>query len=451
MKWTIALVSMACAAGQSFDGVWQSQGYGYVFSVQGPVLKAFEVTSTTCVAGFTARRQMVVTPGQKAAFKSKDQGLFFVRAGGANDHKRLHFDGGVSDLRIDRLPRLPAACESPTANTPIDNFEVFTRTWAEHYISFDLKHTDWDKIVRDNRPTVTARTTPVQLFDILEAMIKPFGDLHTGIAAPKLKRETKEFWRPGSDRVIKGGVDRFASRGRRMLFAVTDRAYVHGPLRKFCRGKLQFGHINDTTGYLRILSFGGYSKHEDLKALESALDAIFSDASVRALVIDVRLAFGGSDELGLAISSRLAAVEYLAYTKQARFDPVDRDKWTPGDRILVRPSARPGFRGQVVELIGPITMSAAETFTQALMGRTPHVTRIGENTQGVFSDVLDRRLPNGWSFGLPNEVYRTPKGTTFDGIGIPPDIQVAVYADEDVSAGRDPGIAKALQVLSKSQ
>jgi hypothetical protein len=307
----------------------------------------------------------------------------------------------VSDLRIDRLPRLPAACESPTANTPIDNFEVFTRTWAEHYISLDLKHTDWDRIVRDNRPKVTARTTPVQLFEVLEAMIKPFDDLHAGIAAPKLKRETKEFWRPGSDRVIKGGVDRFASRGRRILFAVTDRAYLHGPLRKFCRGKLQFGH--------------------------------------------------GSDELGLAISSRLAAVEYLAYTKQARFDPVDRDKWTTGDRILVRPSARPGFRGQVVQLIGPITMSGAETFTQALMERTPHVTRIGENTQGVFSDVLDRKLPNGWSFGLPNEVYRTPKGTTFDGIGIPPDIEVAVYADEDVSAGRDPGIAKALQVLSKSQ
>ena len=32
----------------------------------------------------------------------------------------------------------------------------------------------------------------------------------------------------------------------------------------------------------------------------------------------------------------------------------------------------------------------------ALMERRPRVTRVGENTQGVFSDVLDRRLPNGW-------------------------------------------------------
>ena len=114
---------------------------------------------------------------------------------------------------------------------------------------------------------------------------------------------------------------------------------------------------------------------------------------------------------------------------------------------MIRPSSRPGFRGPVVEMIGPLTISAGETFTQALMGRTPHVARIGENTQGVFSDVLDRRLPNGWTFSLPNEVYRTPEGTTFDVRGIPPDITVPVFADDDVEAGRDPGMAKALEIL----
>ncbi len=164
-------------------------------------------------------------------------------------------------------------------------------------------------------------------------------------------------------------------------------------------------------------------------------------------MIDVRINFGGADPYGLAIASRLANSEYLAYAKEARADPVDRNKWTPGDPSWVRPSPRPGFRGPTVELIGPLTISAGETFTQALMGRTPHVTRVGEYTQGVFSDVLVRRLPNGWRFGLPNEVFRTPERSTFDGIGITPDIAVPVFADEDVAAGRDPGMAKALQML----
>jgi C-terminal processing protease CtpA/Prc len=102
----------------------------------------------------------------------------------------------------------------------------------------------------------------------------------------------------------------------------------------------------------------------------------------------------------------------------------------------------------VVLLTGPLTISAGETFTQALMGRMPHVTRIGENTQGVYSDVLLRALPNGWVFGLPNEIYRTPSGETFDGPGIPPDRMVPVFAATDIAEGRDPAMAAALEVLA---
>ncbi|MBV9038657.1 MAG: S41 family peptidase, partial [Acidobacteriaceae bacterium] len=221
--------------------------------------------------------------------------------------------------------------------------------------------------------------------------------------------------------------------------------------RMFCRKHFQYAHIDNTTGYLRILGFGDYSRHNDLKTLESALDVIFSDSKLQALVIDTRLSFGGSDELGLAIARRLATGEYIAYVVQERADPVKRDQWTPGNSVVVQPSGRPGFRGPVVELIGPITMSAAETFTQALMGRTPHVTRIGENTQGVFCDVLDRHLPNGWTFGLPNAVYRTPEAVAFDVQGIPPDIAVPVFADADIAAGKDPSMAKAMQVLLRER
>jgi C-terminal processing protease CtpA/Prc len=214
---------------------------------------------------------------------------------------------------------------------------------------------------------------------------------------------------------------------------------------------VQYGHVNDTTGYLRILSFEGYAPKggfaAELRDLETALDTIFSDPNLKALVIDVRINDGGSDPLGLAIASRLATSPYLAYIKKARLDPVDRTKWTEGDESWVRPSTRPGFRGPVVELISPRTISAGETFTQALMGRSPHITRIGENTQGVFSDVLERTLPNGWKFGLPNEVFLTTEGSAFDGPGIPPDIHLEVFAYTELAAGKDPGMAKALEIL----
>jgi C-terminal processing protease CtpA/Prc len=280
-------------------------------------------------------------------------------------------------------------------------------------------------------------------------MIRPLGELHTGIEAPQIKRESKDSFRAGTDRIIKGGIEVFATRGRRALFAVTDSVWSHGPIRSFCNGQVQFGVSSNGVGYMRILSFGGYSKHaRDSRALESTLDRIFSDQMLKALIVDVRLSFGGDDGLGRVIASRLTDREYLAYAIQARSDPVNAGKWTSVNQVFVHPSSRPSFRGPVVELIGPITMSAAETFTQALMGRTPRVTMVGENTQGLFCDPLDRHLPNGWSYSLPNAVYRTTDERAFDVLGIPPDITARVFADDDVAARKDPAMAVALKILS---
>ena len=445
-----AFAGGAPAQSPSMDGVWRSQGYGNVFEINGSTSNTFEVTNTTCVAAGTAAVDTTPVPGRIATLRTPGGGEIFVRAGGSADHRLLHSAGSASDQRIDRLPLLPAACAHPTENTPAGNFEVFAQTWAEHYISFDLKKTDWGAVVEGSRSKVTAGTTPTELFDILAQMIAPFGDAHTFLVAPDIDRRFQSL-RPGTDRVVKGGFQAFRRSGMPALLGVTDRAYLKTPLRKFCNDQIQYGHIDEATGYLRILSFSNYATEggfaAGLAALEAALDDIFSDRALGALVIDVRINSGGADPYGLAIASRLATSEYLAYTKVARADPIDRNKWTPADPSLVRPSARPGFRGPTVELIGPLTISAGETFTQALMGRTPPIIRIGENTQGVFSDVLGRRLPNGWRFGLPNEVFRTPQGTTFDGPGIPPGVAVPVFADEDVAAGKDPGVARALEIL----
>jgi hypothetical protein len=450
----LCALAPAALAAQSLDGIWRSQGYGYVFEIRGRSLSAWEVTAGTCVKSLTATGDSAAVPGREATFRTRDGNVFFVRAGGSKDFHLLHYDGSASDMRIDRIAAIPPVCTPPTTDTPANNFEVFTRTWAEHYILFDQKHVDWAALTQANRAKVSDSTTPAQLFDIMEGMIKPLDDAHTSISASALNRRFGGL-RSGTDGVIRayGGFPGFRKDGMPKLLALTEK-YLAAPIRKWCNDQVQYGHLTDSTGYLRIISFSGYGPERTfasgLNALEAALDTIFSDPKLKALVIDVRINFGGADPYGLAIAARLATGEYLAYTKEARADPADRNKWTPGDPSTVRPSSRPGFRGPVVELIGGLTISAGETFTQAMMGRTPHITRVGENTQGVFSDVLGRSLPNGWRFGLPNEVFRAPDGKTFDGMGIPPDVAVAVFADADMAAGRDPALEKELAILAKN-
>ena len=440
-------------ASPGLTGVWKSDGYGFVFVGNGDTIQTYEVTQTTCVPTITTLTRRADTMAHAEAVYVDGYRVFLLRATPDSNEKHLQIDGTASHMVIHRIAARPATCDQPTPDTPAGNFEVFALTWAEHYISFDAKGADWAAVVATARAKVTPATKPEALFEILQGMISPLEDAHTRIRAGPIKRGYQGF-RRGTDRLIKHGVRDFMTKDLPLVLAVTD-SRLQGPLQKWCNEQVQYGRLDDATGYLRILSEQGYTKDGDfssgLVALEAALDTIFSDPRLKGLVIDVRINFGGMDPYGLALASRLATTGYVAYSKQARIDPVDRTRWTPGQPSFVRPSTRPGFRGPVVVLTGPLTISAGETMTQALMGRSPRVLRIGESTQGVFSDVLRRTLPNGWSFGLPNEVFRSPEGKTFDGAGIPPDIEVPVFAANDLAAGRDPGLERALIELYRNR
>jgi hypothetical protein len=260
----IAIVAAfaGCVYAQSLDGVWQSRESGAVYEIRGAVLTAFELTSRTCVKSFTARRPA----GKPARFQERGGDTFFVSPVAGRDSLLFHSEGDLGGIAFDRLPALPALCREPAPDTPENNFEVFVRTFAEHYVSFDRRGIDWEGVIMENRPKIGSGTAPSQLFDILASMIRPLADLHTGIEAKKLKREFDPPLRPGTERVTKGSIERFAKRGRRELFAVTDRAYLRGPIRKLCNGQLGFGWAGDGIGYLRILGFGNYSRHGGAKA-----------------------------------------------------------------------------------------------------------------------------------------------------------------------------------------
>jgi C-terminal processing protease CtpA/Prc len=167
------------------------------------------------------------------------------------------------------------------------------------------------------------------------------------------------------------------------------------------------------------------------------------------LIVDVRVNTGGADPFCLAIAARLTGVKYLAYSKVTRNNWSGPLRFTDPQPVWVDRATRPGYRGRVVLLFGPDTLSGGETFAMALMGRKPRVTFLGENTQGVFSDVVGRKLPNGWTFGVPNEQYLTATEKSFDGQGVPPDTHVSVFPKADLKSGRDGALEKAVEALHK--
>jgi hypothetical protein len=428
---------------EALDGVWRSEGYGLLLEVDSKRLRAFETTAISCIPTWTAVRVEAKEAAVEAVFQFEGAPLkIYVWAGPGPDSRYFGSRGAASRWLCHRLPQRPDLTRKP-ADTPLANFDVFWTTFAEHYPFFELRGVDWKAVRAKSRPKVTAETKPEELFAILKEMIEPLHDAHTFLGARSI---SKQFHGERPDPQHLGPKD--FERASEII-----KKYIRGELHSACNGKLSFGLLEDSVGYLRISGFGRYTATPDFdqtgEALQKALDDALRDASKwRGLVVDVRINGGGSDVLGVTVASRLATQEYLAFAKKARSDPDDPSKFTPLQETRVRVSERPHFGGKVVLLTSQHSVSAAETFTMALMGRKPAVTRLGENTQGVFSDVLGRTLPNGWRFGLPNEIFLTESGQAFDGPGIPPHVAVPVFPRDDLEKGRDSALEKALRLLA---
>ncbi|HXB57538.1 MAG TPA: S41 family peptidase [Vicinamibacteria bacterium] len=443
----LIIVSSAIASrDQTLDGEWLSDGYGHLAEVKGSEISLFEVTPISCLVleAFTLKAEPVDPRGTR--FVSKG-GMLFLAPGPDRDSEWFHSPDAASRVLFRRAAARPEVCDRPAKNDPLTSFNIFAATLAAHHGFLRHRGVDWPALTQTYRAKVDARTTPDELFDIFKAMIEPLHDMHTFIRAPTLKREFGGK-RPGTLTLF------FSAAEEARTIEILETHYLAGRLRAWCNRHLRYARSKTGLGYLRIDALQGYAAggfDEGGRALEAALDEILEDArGVKGLIVDVRLNRGGADPYGLQVAGRLTDEPYVAFVKRARNDAQDAERWTAPQPSTVRVSGGPRFLGKVVELIGPDTVSGGETFTMALMGRKPHVIRIGENTQGVYSDVLERSLPNGWQFGLPNEMFLTEQGIHFEARGVPPDIRVPVFPQSDLASGRDGAVERAIETLQAS-
>ncbi|MCX4782797.1 S41 family peptidase [Streptomyces sp. NBC_01264] len=427
-------------------GIWQLDGYGTVLRAESGRLQEYQVTGISCLPGASARR--LPGGGSSAAFRyaTEDGEVLTVRPGS------VRVDGSVGDRATRRLTSLPERCreaqEPGPAADPVATFDVFWQTFAENYPFFAAKGVDWNAVRASHRPRVHAGTTEDELFAVFEEILAPlhdahvhlsdgadrfFGEVRPGTVMPTLELETR----------VKAYIQEVALGGR-------------AP-QEFAQGRISYADLPDGRGYLRLSGFGGYTGSGDFASesaeLDRVLESVFTaerTARLRGLVIDLRINGGGSDELGLRLAARLTDRPYFAYAKRVRNDPADATRFTRPHPLYVQPARGPRYTGPVAVLTGGSTVSAGETFTQALLERPGRTVRIGEPTQGVFSDVLGRSLPNGWELGLPNEQFLTRTGKTFDGPGIPVDVTTPVFTQEEFDAHRDSAFAAALRRLPRA-
>lgn len=417
-------------------------GYGTVLSLGHGTYQEYQTTAVSCLKGDTARQ---TGPGTYTAGGD----VLTVRLGRDRDHATLGAASAVGHRRLVRVPALPAACTHPTPKDPLTSFDVFWQSYEENYPFFAAKGIDWRAVRDEYRPQVHRDTARAELFDIFSRMVRPLYDAH--VAVQDGDRVFAEG-RPGTE--VPG--EELDAKVKKFIEA---RDLANAPYRRdFANGRITYADLpgGGRLGYLRISGFGGYLPDENasyaaqLAELDRALNTVLTPQRSRhlhGLIIDLRINGGGSDALGIHIAERLTDAPYIAYAKRARNDPADPNRHTRPEPIPVLPAHAPRYTGPVAVLTGGSTVSAGETFTQALIDRPGRMLRIGQPTQGVFSDVMQRELPNGMTTWLPNEEYLTDSGRTFDGTGIPPEVRVPVFTKEEFAAGRDSGFDRAVAVL----
>ncbi|WP_053656252.1 S41 family peptidase [Streptomyces sp. MMG1121] len=424
------------------DGVWRMDGYGTVLVIGGGVLQEYQTTSVSCLKGDTSPQ---TGPG---TYLTTDGTVLSLRTDRDRDHATLAADSSVGHRHLRRLPALPADCTRPAATDPRTAFDIFWQTFEDNYPFFAAKGIDWHAVRDRCRPLVHEDTTKDQLFGILGQMVRPLYDAHVTV------RDGDRFFgqgRPGT-KVPSPQLD---AKAKEFIIArdLGDAAHRQD----FGAGRITYADLPDDLGYLRISGFGGYAGEDapytaEQAELDRALNTVLTPARaerLKGLVIDLRINGGGADSLGIRIAQRLTGTPYTAYAKRVRNDPAHPTRFTHPEPVPVVPADAPRYTGPVAVLTGGSTVSAGETFTQALMDRPGRTVRIGQPTQGVFSDVMERRLPDDLAFGLPDEEFLTRTGRTFDGTGIPPQLIEPVFTKEEFAKNRDSAFDRAVNLLGQ--
>jgi C-terminal processing protease CtpA/Prc len=182
----------------------------------------------------------------------------------------------------------------------------------------------------------------------------------------------------------------------------------------------------------------------ELSDLQPVLDQVFNELkNCGSMVVDVRFNLGGSDRLALEIAGRFTPSTRVGWKFSAR----NGNGFAREQVVMQKPTGTYTFTKPTVVLTSIVTSSAAEVFT-LMMRQLPGVKTMGESTNGIFSTVLPKELPNGWLITLSNEVLIDARGQVFEGTGIPADVPAPFPSKGDRDNGTDPGIEKAMYWLT---
>jgi len=449
------------------DGVWEQIGYGRIIEIKSGNIIVYDVSKVSCSLSFTEKLEEI---GQITKVNKKS----------------LRIVDGINIYELKRLQTLPDLCinNKENQNDPLHNFDALWHSFNENYAYFETRNIDWNAYYKKYRSRLSAESTELELHKVLKEMLDSMGDGHISLETPDNLKEAYEKEKSINDikpkkeqkTEPKPKLSNFDLR-QRIRKSITD--YYLEETKLYNSGVVRWGMMKNNVGYVQInwmfllakydipegLDFREFPREyfkiagertnqnqDEYDGAKYIIKKVLKDfKSAKAVVIDIRFNGGGKDEAALEFLSHFNRRKRLAFTKKARLG----NEFTKKNKVFLS-KANNAFTGDVYLLTSPQTASAAEIMTIASL-ELPNVTRIGSNTEGIFSDVLEKKLPNGWEYSLSNEVYQDLKGRNYENIGVPANKKVSYVREtnefynqifEQMNDGDD-AIEMALKLISE--
>lgn len=286
----------------------------------------------------------------------------------------------------------------PPAFSPALAERAFDQLWQafdQDYAMFVLRpEVNWSALREQYRPKAVAAASVYEFAGVCAEMLKHLRDLHIWLKAAGA--DVPVFNRP-----------RFAnanpSANKSLFPELNDNP-----------AGVQWAATTDKLGYLAIYNWS----HPDIPAeVDSALEQL---RATRALIVDVRLNGGGSEDLAQEVAGRFVPRPFTYAYSQFRTGPEHTNLTTKIERI-VGPRGPWRYDRPVILLIGQKCMSSNESFV-AMMSGDPNLTTMGDHTCGSSGNPKMVQLPMDITVSVPRWIDYLPDGSPLDERGFRPQV-----------------------------
>jgi hypothetical protein len=411
----------------NLKGNWEYNGFGKGITINDSIVKSYHISSIGNVP--------------LSGNSVKDYFDYYTVDTISNDVILLK--DGVKTFKLLRSTKdFDEKVNTKINKDPVYNFEVLWNTFNEQYCYFKERNIDWDNIYKKYVSQVKEDAKPLELYLIFEKMLGEINDGHISINVPDEIEDAYESQL--TENTVNVEEDVSGEFIKKIKNEIVEKYLKNVNL--YNRGDLKWGMINEDIAYIQTSNMIGWANyniadslprkqfwkewwghlnkadnhHDDAaNGTRFIMDSIVNSiGNVKACIIDLRFNGGGFDDVSVEILNHFVNTKTEICTKKVRFE----DGFTEKQTMALTPSEN-NFKGKLYILTSSQTASAAELL---VLGSKEILNSklIGSTTEGVFSDILHKKLPNGWTYGLSNMVYESLEGVSYEEIGIKPDYEL---------------------------